>query len=298
MGHKQHDVNQVHSSGRHWTFAVGWGGGLPAYFQYSAMLLGDHARRFPCRAWQQPSNVSAMQTEIWVALIAVVGVLTQVLLTYLVSRQSANDLRTNIDRQIEIVRKLNPGSSAAIKLEQHIDVSLDELITRDTRRWAISRVAWSSAPGPALGLALWGIYVWNKHGIPEDLRYPVVGLSGFLLGLLGGVVVVTIVQIARVVWLTVRYGYLRLTKWRLQRRFNKLREKNRVMRAYRKELTEWRREAMAQMTAHKDELIAEHGQQWWDDMTAEYEELEKKGSALDRMDDELIADEIADDGSK
>lgn len=54
---------------------------------------------------------------------------------------------------------------------------------------------------------------------------------------------------------------------------------------------------MEMLTAHKDELIKEHGQQWWDEMTAEYDEMMKEREELDRLAAEIEADMEADEAA-
>lgn len=55
--------------------------------------------------------------EVVTALIVVSGVVLTQFVTYLISRQNANDLRVNISREIDIIRKLQPGTEEASKLE-------------------------------------------------------------------------------------------------------------------------------------------------------------------------------------
>ena len=129
-----------------------------------------------------------MPKEVAVALIAVSGVIFTQIVTYAISRQSANDLRTNISREIDIIRKLKAGSDEALALERHVTASVNKLITRDERRESISEIIWSSAPLPLIALTVWGLDVWHRHGIPSELQYAVVALYWFLVAI-GGLLI-------------------------------------------------------------------------------------------------------------
>lgn len=65
------------------------------------------------------------------ALIAAAGVLVQASVTYWISRNSAKDMRLNIDRELTILGKLDPESSEAKKLDEHVRANIRKLTRRD-----------------------------------------------------------------------------------------------------------------------------------------------------------------------
>jgi hypothetical protein len=129
--------------------------------------------------------------------------------TYLISRQNANDLRVNVDREIEIIRKLQSSTAEASKLEAHVSASVDKLIYRDERRERLFDVISRFAPLILVSSAALGLQVWRRYGAPEVLGLPVAivyyalyAIGGWLLG--------------RYVWglLRLAYTYTRLgVRW-------------------------------------------------------------------------------------
>jgi hypothetical protein len=113
-----------------------------------------------------------MTTDIWVALLAVAGVITQVVVTYLISRQSANDLRANIGRDIDIAGNL-PSEDDATKLRNDIGAEIDALIARDEHREREGEILRSVVPIPLVVLVLWELALWREQGLPADLSGPV-----------------------------------------------------------------------------------------------------------------------------
>jgi hypothetical protein len=75
-----------------------------------------------------------MGAQVVAAIIAVSGVLIQVLVTYLISRQGANDLRVGIDRELSILTRLDPKTVEAEKLNAHVRANINALVSRDIRR--------------------------------------------------------------------------------------------------------------------------------------------------------------------
>lgn len=114
-----------------------------------------------------------MPKEVVVALIAVAGVSLTQMVTYAISRQNANDLRVNIDREINIIRKLHPGSEEAVKLVNHIKASVSKLIYRDERREQLAELVRSLAPIVVLGVIVAALDWWRRDGVPELLSLAV-----------------------------------------------------------------------------------------------------------------------------
>ena len=75
-----------------------------------------------------------MSTEIVVALVAAGAVGLQVLSTFLIRQREANDSRTNLDRDISILRRLNPEADEAKRLERHIAERIEQMVSREERQ--------------------------------------------------------------------------------------------------------------------------------------------------------------------
>lgn len=125
-----------------------------------------------------------MPKEVIAALIAAGAVIFTQLVTYAISRQSARDLRVNIDREIEIIKKLRPESDEAKQLERHVKASIAKLITRDERREQLLDILATSAPIPLLAAATLGLGFWRERGVPTGLSPLVTMLYWGIFGLL------------------------------------------------------------------------------------------------------------------
>jgi hypothetical protein len=138
--------------------------------------------------------------DVVVALITVGG--TQ-FVTYLISRQNANDLRVNISREIEIIRKLQPGTEAST-LEAHVKAGVAKLIYRDEGREQLLEVLWRFAPLILVSAAGCGLQLWRHQGVPAMLG-PAVAILYY------GLVAMTGWLFLRYVWglLKLAYGYTR-----------------------------------------------------------------------------------------
>lgn len=114
-----------------------------------------------------------MSEKIVVGLLVFGGVVLTQAVGYLISRQAANDVRANIDREIDIIRKLRPGTTEATLLEAHVSDSVAKLIYRDKRRQQLTDLFRSFAPLLLVLAAANGMEVWQQHGVPERLKVPV-----------------------------------------------------------------------------------------------------------------------------
>jgi hypothetical protein len=246
--------------------------------------------------------------KIVVALIAVAGVVTQVVVTYLINRQSANDLRTNIAREIDIIQKLRPDSSEAMTLEGHVRKSIRELIARDERRDLISSIIATFGPLPLIGLVLWGLRVWGQHGIPKDLVVPVQIIAGFLVGFGIGAAFLLAWQVLRLFYLIsqLSLSYVQLwwvqvkTWWSVRVKTRWLNRKRVKLERHIEELKpkffarrEYDRKVMDVMMSRKDELIEERGQEWWDKLMASREEHDRQGAEIEARWFKAREDELA-----
>ena len=86
-----------------------------------------------------------MSTEIVVALVAAGAVGLQVLSTFLIRQREANDSRTNLDRDISILRRLNPEADEAKRLERHIAERIEQMVSREERQREMAPRLWFSA---------------------------------------------------------------------------------------------------------------------------------------------------------
>ena len=148
-----------------------------------------------------------MNSQVVAAIIAVSGVLIQVMVTYRVSRQSANDQHTNIERELGILAKLDPNTDEAKKLDGHIRASIDALAARDLHREELVDGLAAYASLYAVFLAFYGLGIWRRHGVPQDLR-PLI--DGVYWGL--------IAPMALSGWQLLKYYYRGVRRWITRRR--------------------------------------------------------------------------------
>jgi hypothetical protein len=191
-----------------------------------------------------------VSNEIVVALIAVSGVVLTQLVTYILGRQSRRDLRANIDREIDIVRKLRPASAEANKLEKHIKSCIDDLIWRDERREQLGDVGRNFGPIIVLGFAVGALGVWREHGVPKDFN--VLVSSAYW-----GLAINFAVLVLQSVWKGARYAYWRvrlwMAKWKQWRSKRKLAKTEAAVAA----IVKWGDDAVAQMRERIEWLLTQ-----------------------------------------
>ncbi len=204
------------------------------------------------------------------------------MVSYLISRQTANDIRTNIAREIDIIAKLRSGSPEAVKLEGHVSSSVDELLMRDRRRRQNGELWWSFAPLPAALLLIAGMRAWRTHGVPVELR-------ALVEGAYWGLLLVTVTLGVRFLWEAAIYSYLvaalgikyvRLGWLKLHTAV--LRWRLRQTEADFLEMREWGSRTSVELHDRKEELIDRLGQQWWDATVGRVEEMVAKGDAVEK----------------
>lgn len=108
-----------------------------------------------------------MSTEIAVAIIASIAAIVAPSLSWLASRQASTDARTNIDRDIALLRQLTPGSEPYRQLEKHVERNVRQLVRRDWKRSAFRR-AYSPLFVPYVLLIVLGVIVGLQD--PSALR--------------------------------------------------------------------------------------------------------------------------------
>jgi hypothetical protein len=143
-----------------------------------------------------------VNAQVVAAIIAVSGVLIQVMVTYLISRQSASDQRTSIDRELGILAKLDPNTDEAKKLDEHIRANINALVSRDLDREVLVEGLVIFAVFWAVFLPFYGLDVWRRHGVPQGIR-PVI--TGIYWGLIAPMVFTT--------WQLLKYYYHTLRRW-------------------------------------------------------------------------------------
>lgn len=210
--------------------------------------------------------VQMVDTKIVVALIAVAGVVTQVVVTYLINRQSANDLRTNIAREIEIISKLRPGSDEVAVLESHVRKSINELMARDERRDRNSEIIRSAAPTQLVAWSAYGLYVWLRHGPPQILRPLVWGVFWPLVAVAVLLTLRVYWQLARSLYLAFGTGVLKIKTWFAKRRLAKMKRQLEELKPIAQAVAEHAREVEQIIDSQKDEIISEQGQAAWDEI--------------------------------
>lgn len=229
-----------------------------------------------------------------VAVITVCGVLFQVIVSYFISRQDANDLHANIDREISIIRKLRPGSPEVKRLEAHLSASISQMIERDECRARTVDLIRSFGPLPVIYLIIWALDTWRSHGVPEGLR-------GMVSGTLYGLIAVWIFLSILFLWQTGRFLFellrlavlyvrkstritvLRVRGWYTARQLANIKLKHQIVQEHVKTLMDW-------LNSNRDNIIAENGQQCWDDLMKSRQEYETQIAELDRLHDKGAVD--------
>jgi Flp pilus assembly protein TadB len=216
-----------------------------------------------------------VDTKIVVALIAAGAVVTQVVVTYLVNRQSANDLRTNIAREIDIIRKLSPDSGEVTKLDGHVRKSINDLIARDERRDRTSEIIWTVGPLQVTGFAIYGLSVWIQHGLPKDLRVLILALFWALVVICGVLGLRFYWQVLRFLYLIIYTRVLRVKTWRLERKLAKTKREMEELKPKVVAVVEYGRALGEFLTSHKDEIIETTGQEGWDEVMGLHAEVDR-----------------------
>jgi hypothetical protein len=218
----------------------------------------------------------AMNTDIVVALIGAGALLAGQLL---VRRQATKDLRANIDRDVNIVRRLNPESAEAKLLEQHIRSNIVKLITRERRQ--TPNEIWVFGSFSVTSFAIAGLGWWRGHGVPEVLRVPVEVFYWFLWVVYAVLLVRALTYLlefgkigVKVGVLGVRLRWNKVRLWYLKRKNTKVRKQYEALRQYDKIVVDY-------MHEHKDDIVAKIGQQEWDDLMAERAELDAMAEEID-----------------
>jgi len=119
--------------------------------------------------------------QVWVTLLTIAGALGGTWLgTWLVGRQAAKDLRTNIAREIEILSKLKTDSDEARLLSTNISNSIKELAEREDLRRRRARTDYSEprlfASFGVVSLAIGMMTSWRTRGFWPPLRSLLEGL--------------------------------------------------------------------------------------------------------------------------
>jgi hypothetical protein len=232
-----------------------------------------------------------VDTKAVVALIAVAAVALQVAVSYLLSRQTDNDLRRNIGRDIDLVRALRPNSDEVTELEGHVRKSIGDLIAHDERGKHLRATLSTLASLQIVVLAVWALTLWRERGIPGPLQ-PVLDIAYWVLisGSLGFAAwgIWRIAQSRRDALLAAKPGRVDLgARWRQLRIWNSNRRtanlESRVAEARRQfaALRDYERHVMALVMSNKDVIIQRSGQASWNQIMARSEEFEHKAAEFE-----------------
>lgn len=144
---------------------------------------------------------------IWVTLLTIAGTLMATWLgAWLVGRQAAKDLRSNIDRELAILGKLKPDSDEAKLLSGNVADSIRELVAQDDlRRERAQRdysTAWLFGSFSLISFSIGPVAMWRNHGHSE----PVSLLIEFVFWPLWAVYVGLLIRVLLVVLPWTRVG--------------------------------------------------------------------------------------------
>ena len=240
-------------------------------------------RQVATHAGLPSSRVCRMRTEIEVALIAGGFAVIQVVVSYLTSRQTANDLRTNIGRDIEIVRKLRPDSDEVARLESHIAENIADLITRDERRARLGDIVRSIGPALLLAVVAGSLTQWlAQGGVSDKVKGPVdviILITGPAALVFGSAV---LWRYLRYLYWNARLSWRQATTWWAKRATWKAWHETRA-------LVEQAEQLAKLVEAHKAEIIAKAGQEAWDKIAALIEEMKVQAAKGQEIETQLKA---------
>jgi len=111
-----------------------------------------------------------MSPAIIVPLIAFGGVIVTQIFGLVINRMNANDLRSNIDRDIDIIRRLDPDAAVTRRLAAHVRNNIYTVISRDKRRSRVMPGLRKSFIGFAITAAVLVLDSWRDHHPPGDVK--------------------------------------------------------------------------------------------------------------------------------
>ncbi|SHX65095.1 hypothetical protein [Mycobacteroides abscessus] len=109
-----------------------------------------------------------MTSEVIVAVIAGVVALSSVLLTHRLA--NSRDIRASLERDIETLRKLNPGEAATKALERLVSDNIYRLADTESRRGLYGLARRLTVAAVATLLPLVSVMVWLALGPPDPVR--------------------------------------------------------------------------------------------------------------------------------
>ncbi|MCB0929864.1 MAG: hypothetical protein KDB70_18595 [Mycobacterium sp.] len=200
-----------------------------------------------------------MSGQIWVAVIAGAVVIGQVFLgNHLATARESRDLRAAIERDIDILRKLRPGTYEARVLEHHVSRGIARSVKEDEMRFILAPLVKLKAPTVIVLVLMFALAVWQSLGMSETVRPTVDLVTWFVTGLAGILIVMALVVIADVL------GDL----WPDRRAFARDRtardRRNRVNLTL--EALQLNAATEAELDARRDEIIGAFGQEHWDEL--------------------------------
>ncbi|MFX1783454.1 hypothetical protein [Prescottella equi] len=175
-----------------------------------------------------------MSTEIAVALIAASAAIVGPLVSWIVARQARSDERTDIARDLEILKNLNPQSESHTLLECRITKNVENFVAaqdrRDSTRFSL-QLYFIAMTFAVLGSA--SNWLIGRDWLPTELHgyvkavavlAPIVSLV--MLVMLLAVAAQVVVMSVRILWLQIQISRGRVQIWANDRKIKKLRKAN------------------------------------------------------------------------
>ncbi|GAB5897005.1 MULTISPECIES: hypothetical protein [Mycobacteriaceae] len=218
-----------------------------------------------------------MSTEITVGLIAAISVVVNLVLGHvLANRRTADNLRAAIEREIDIARKLRPGSPEVEALENHITRSIKRLIVNDERRDENYLFLRSGGTCIALLAALEGLLALQRSGrVPERFEFAV----AFTTHLTG---IASVISLAGFVYIAASQSWYSIRVRRAKAALRKQRrQRDKLWKQFRTQ-QERIRGLENELDTHKDQIVAHFGQEQWDAAKAQLQQSSSGDDEIER----------------
>lgn len=227
-----------------------------------------------------------VSTDITVGLIAAIAVVVNLVLGHiLVNRRTADNLRAAIEREIDITRKLRPGSPEVEALETHITQSIKRLIVNDERRDETYLFLRAGGTTLALLVAQEGLLALHRTGwVSERFEF----LVGFAAALVG---ISAIISLAGFIYIAVSQTWYSIRVRRAKAALRKQRrQRDELWKQYRAQ-QERIEELDTELDAHEDQIIAHFGQEQWDAVKAQLQQSKDAERDVERVYREAVAED-------
>lgn len=188
--------------------------------------------------------------QVWVAVVAGAFVIGQALLGhYLANARESRDLRASLERDVELLKKLRPGSHEARLLERHVSIGIGKLVWSEQRRAPMKRATWLNTASLGVFFLMLPLAIWRWLGVPPAID-PLVTAALVVMAVVG------VLLIAATWWEIIQYRR-KLRRGQLSDPDVKQRARRHVA------LTLLDAETDSMLLAHKDEIVAAYGMGQW-----------------------------------